>query len=151
MRLKKHLRNHSGDMYIQMLICMLVFLITSVIVFTLASSMTDKLWLDEKLEDIANLVSSTGRVDTESVQRVSKQITDRFGGEIYFEGTFLDEDKTRVQLNDQVYVCYHHDEYTIMSIFGVDISTEINLSNMAISGVYFKTTDPLVDPIDALH
>lgn len=149
-KLKKHLcDNNSGDIYIEMLICTTIMLLVSVIIISVASSINTKLWLDEQLDDIVRIVENTGCVYGESIENIEKAIQEKLGGDVYFVGTFINDNKDGkglVQLNETVYVIYHCDKYTAVSIAGFDIQTEINISKAATSNVYYKLSDE--DKID---
>lgn len=145
--IRNHLRDNHGDVYIQMIICLTVLLLVSVVVFTVASSLSKKLWLDERMNDISKIVDSTGTTKNEAISDIELSITNRFGGHVRYETNFLDDDpeKGLVQLNEKVKIIYHNDKYTVMSIFGNDISTEINIYKTAVSSVYYKTNNDLID------
>ena len=149
--LKQHLKdNHKGDMYIEMLICTTIMLLVSVVIISVASSVNTKLWLDEQLSDIVRQVENTGCTQTEAIEKIEKQITDKLGGTITYHGTFINDDPDTglVQLNDTIYVYYHCDEYVAVSIAAFPISTEINISKAATSNVYYKLEDTNIDDFE---
>lgn len=146
-KIKTHLKDNNGDVYIQMLICTTVMLLISVIIISVASSINTKLWLDEQLTDIVRTVENTGCTQSEAIQQIADSITSKLGGEVTFSGPFIDGDKDKglVQLNDTVYVNYHCDEYTAVNIAMFPIKTEIDLTKAATSNVYFKLEETQID------
>jgi hypothetical protein len=143
--MKRHLKDNNGDMYIQMLICTTIMLLISVIIISCASAINTKLWLDEQLGDIVKIVENTGCVKSPEIENISKAITDKLGGDIYFVGDFLDVGDGTVQLNNKVELHYHCDNYEVISLLAFPISTEINLVKTATSNVYFKVDNPQID------
>ncbi len=146
-RLKQHLSDNNGDVYIQMLICTTIMLLISVIIISVASSINTKLWLDEQLNDIVRIVENTGCTKSDGIAEIEQAIKDRLGGSITYDGTFIrgDSAKGLVQLNDVVYVVYHHDNYVAVDILLFPIATEINIAKPATSNVYYKLEDTLID------
>ncbi len=144
-KIKQHLKENNGDMYIQMLICTTIMLLISVIIISCASAINTKLWLDEQLGDIVKIVENTGCVKSPEIENISKAITDKLGGDVYFVGDFLDVGDGTVQLNDKVELHYHCDNYEVISLLAFPISTEINLVKTATSNVYFKVDNPQID------
>lgn len=147
-RLKNHLKdNHKGDIYIEMLICTTIMLLVSVIIISVASSVNTKLWLDEQLNDIVRQVENSGCTQTEAIEEIEAKIINKLGGTITYHGTFIndDPDEGLVQLNDTVYVYYHCDKYTAVSIAAFPISTPINIYKAATSNVYYKLEDTNID------
>lgn len=147
-KIKNHLKdNHRGDMYIEMLICTTIMLLVSVIIISVASSVNTKLWLDEQLNDIVRQVENSGSTKTEAIAQIEKHITDKLGGYVTYYGTFIDDDpdKGLVQLNNTVYVYYHCDKYTAVSIAAFPIETQINIFKAATSNVYYKLEDTEID------
>lgn len=147
-RLKDHLRDNSGDVYIQMLICTLILLLISVIIISVASSINTKLWLEEQLNDIVRVVENNGSTETPAGEAIEQAIIDRLGGTITYEGRFINDNndnKGLVQLNDTVMVKYHCDKYTALKIIGIEISTPVNISKPATSNVYYKLEETLID------
>ena len=148
---RKLLANNIGDVYIQMLICTTIMLLVSVVIMTVASSLNAKMWLDEKLDDIAKNISVSGSIDTTTIHNLEEDITRRFGGTITYSLKHRDDeidsetlsherlftDENRVQLNDQIIVYYYSDKYTAINIAEIKIETPISLSKMAISQVFY--------------
>lgn len=148
-RLREHLRDNKGDVYIQMLICTLTLLLVSVIIISIASSINSKMWLEEQLNDLVRVVENTGCTTTEAGTNIENVIKAKFGGTFTYEGQFINNNsdhKGRIQLNDSVVITYHCDEYVALRILGVDISSPINLQKLATSNVYYKTEDTRIDP-----
>lgn len=145
--IRAHLQTHRGDVYIPMLICLMLFLFITVIVFSIATSVTNKLWLDEKLTELEQTVSATGCVKGETLSAIEKEITDRFGGTITYKANFVDDDETKglVQLNERVVIQYQSDKYVACSIAGFEVATNIDLEKIAVSCVYYKTNDSAID------
>ncbi len=141
-KIKQHVKQNNGDVYIQMLLCTTVLLLISVIIISVASSINTKLWLDEQLNDIVRLVETTGRTESAAISAIEDSITDRLGGQITYHGEFIaGAEGGRVQLNDTVYVNYYCDQYVAVNIAFFPISTEINLTKAATSNVYYKTSN----------
>lgn len=146
-RIKNHLKDNRGDIYIQMLVCTMILLLVSIIIFTLITSVSNKMWLDNKLDYITKTVATTGSTKGSLLSEVINEITDRFGGTISFVADYIDEDeeKARVQLDAPIEICYHNDEYVALNIFGIKVSTVIDLHRTTISSVYYKITE---NPLD---
>lgn len=146
-RIRNHLQDNHGDVYIQMMICLTVFLLVSVVVFTVASSLNTKLWLDERLNDISKIVDATGTTKSDAILALEQSITDRLGGRVTYEANFLNDDPNAglVQLNEKVKIVYTNDKYTVMSVFGQEIATEVYVYKTAVSSVYYKTNNDLID------
>ena len=147
--LRQHLKSHKGDVYIQMLICTTVLLVVSVIIISVASSINSKLWLDEQLNDIVKIVERTGDCQAPGIEDIEQAIIKKFGGEITYEGEFIDDriantqygyfaEDQKVQLNTTITVHYYSEEYRLLTVAVFPIATEINIEKKATSNVFFK-------------
>lgn len=146
-QIKRHLKDNSADVYIQMLICTTIMLLASVIIISVASSVNDKLWLDEQMTDIVHIIETTGRAESERITEIEDSIVARFGGgSVSYVGDFLDKDEKTIQLNNTISVQYHHDYYVAVNIAAFKVGTPINISKSATSNVYFKVENTQIDP-----
>lgn len=144
-KLIQHIGDNRADIYIQMLICTTIMLIVSVIIISCASAINTKLWLDEQLGDIVKIVENTGCTKSAEIDNITKAIVDKLGGEISFDGEFLDAQEGTIQLNHKVDLHYHCDNYEAVRLIAFPISTEINITKTATSNVYFKVDNPQID------
>ena len=162
-RFKKMWRDNHGDVYIPLMISMCILAVAFVVAVSIGSAMNTKMWLDEKLNDVAKVVSSNGTIQNERITELEEEIVERLGGSISYEGTFLipngvgsyevftgtipasDAREICVQLNDVVYVVYHNDQYAAIHIGDFVMHTDINLRSMAVSNVYYKRVTGMTD------
>ena len=137
--IKQHLKDNKGDSYIEMMICSVILLLMAVIFFSVSTSVVDKLKIDQKMDDIASMVSATGTTKSEALTELENDLIDAYGGEISYDATYIGSSTYgRVQLNDVVIITYHVDKYTSLLLSEFEISTPINISRSAISEVYWK-------------
>lgn len=143
----KHLKDHRGDVYIQMLICIVLLLIISVVIFTIASSVIEKMWLDEKVDDISKLVAASGCIHSDEITEIEQLVKQQYGGEFVYTGKYIDDDPVAglVQLNDQITVTYQSSEYVFLEVGAFKLSSPIRISRQAVSGVYYKLEDTVID------
>lgn len=144
---RKVFKNRKGEVYIPLMIALFVLSVAMVTAVSVGSSMNNKMWLDEKLDDIGKIVASTGCIRSDEITAITEEITGRFGGTLDFEGDFLDDDKTvgKVQLNDVVYVTYKSDQYIAIQVGDWKIYTPVDMRTMAVSNVYWKPISGMVD------
>lgn len=147
--MKKHLKSNSGDMYFQMLICLMSVIIIVAFSFNVVTVMTQKVWLDDKLNDITRIVAVTGSTKDDQIEKIEKEISakmDRLDenkkGYLTFDcpkdGDWFNESKGEVQLNGIVEVNYTYDGYPAIEILNIEIPIDINLTKLAISERYYK-------------
>ena len=72
--IKSYIKNNKGDMYIQTLICLIIFVMVFLFIFQASSSMTQKMWLDDKLNDITKIIAVTGDVSCDEVSAVENMV-----------------------------------------------------------------------------
>lgn len=148
--LKRHLKDKTGSEYIEMLICMMSLLVVAVILFSACTTLVQKLWLDEKMSDIAKLVNSSGTTKSEAITELENAIKNKFGGgEITYETNYLNDDanEAKVQLGNVVVIKYDKDNYDAISVGNIfNISSQIHLSKTAVSDVYYKPVNEMIDP-----
>lgn len=141
-RIKDHLKDNSGDLYFQMMICLIAVVALLALSFNIVTATTQKVWLDDKLNDITRIVAVEGDTTTVAVDRVIEEIETRMGGEITFEcpdpSDWFDESEGEVQLNGIVNVNYFNDNYVVVRILNIDIPITIDLTKIAISERYYK-------------
>ena len=137
-KIKKHIAQNDGDMYVQMLICVFLFVAVLMFMLQVSSAMSQKLWIDEKLNDLQKLVSIQGCTETADIQAIEKEVLNRFGGEITYDCTYVDEDKQTVQLGNVVHIRYYNDALPIIKIHDGTIDITVNIQRQAISEVYYK-------------
>lgn len=141
-QIKHHLRDNKADEYIPALICTTIMLIISAIVICVVSTVNTRLWLDEKLDDISEIIETTGWLDSESLIAIEDKIENRLGGTVSFTGSIIRETGAEgrhyVQLNEAVTVNYYNPDFTAVSVGGFKISTDISLSKKAVSTNYIR-------------
>ena len=146
-KLRKLLKCNRGEVYIPLMIALFVLSVAMVVAVSVGSAMNNKMLMDQKLDEIARVVASTGCIRGDRITQLENELTTRFGGTVDYEGTFLDDDKVvgKVQLNDTVYIVYSNAEYVAFSLGGWDVRSPINMRTMAVSDVYYKPISGMVD------
>ena len=147
--LKKHLKCNKGSAYIEAIICMMSLLIVAVILFSVCTSLMQKMWLDEKLTDIAKLINTSGTVKSSAITSIEDAIKDKFGGgTITYHANFLNDDESSglVQLGEVVVISYDRPGYNAFSVGVMSVGTDIHLEKTAISDVYYKPVNEMIDP-----
>lgn len=144
-KIKKYIKNNRGDTYISFLICITIAIPIFVFVFEASSAMTQKMWLDDRINDITNVVAITGDVSCEDVSLIENDIQDKMGGDFVYTSTaWVNPSKTpaedgRVQLGGIVNVTYKNEQYPIIKISDDFIlHIDIDLTRQSISEKYFK-------------
>lgn len=141
-RIKAHVKSNGGDMYIQMLICMVCLLGLLAFAFQITATLTQKIWVDDQLNDITRIIAVTGDVDNEDVEEIILRITDKMGGRIEITpAEWFDEGEKLVQLGTTVKVKYLNDAFPVIKLGDFTVDIEVDLSRQGISEVYFKPTN----------
>lgn len=149
--IQNHLKSNKGSAYIETVVCLMSLLIVAVILFSASSTLMQKMWLDEKLSDISRLVNSSGTVKSDAITSVENAIKSKFGGgEFTYYANFIDDDADRglVQLGEVVVISYDNPNYNAFSVGSFVIDTDIHLQKTAVSDVYYKPVNEMVDPIE---
>ena len=162
-KIKRMLKDRRGDVYIPLLISLCILAVAMVVAVSIGSAMNTKMWLDEKLNDMARIVSANGAIQTEQLTNIENEIIDRLGGQITYEGDFLipdvmngytpfsgsiaasDSRDIRIQLNDVVYIHYTNNAYAAISVGEFTIDSDIDLRTMGVSNVYYKAVRGMTD------
>ena len=146
-KIRNHVKNNSGDTYISLLICLIVAIPAIVFIFQASSAMTQKMWLDDRMNDITSVIAITGDVSCAEVDAIEADIIDKMGGSFtYSSSAWVDSLKSpdadgRVQLGGIVNVTYTNAQYPVIKIADdLILHIDINLTRQSISEKYFKTT-----------
>ena len=144
-KIKKYIKDNRGDTYISFLICIVIAIPIFVFIFEASSAMTQKMWLDDRINDITNVVAITGDVSCQEVSIIENDIQEKMGGNfIYTSTAWVNPAKTptedgRVQLGGIVDVTYKNEQYPIIKISDDFIlHIDIDLTRQSISEKYFK-------------
>lgn len=137
--LKKHLKSHKGDMYIQMLICMGCLIGLLAFAFQVTETLTEKVWLDNQINYISREIAITGQTSNEQIDEYVAEIVERLGGTLEIvPDSWFNEASHKVQLNTPVKIIYYNEEFPVINLGNHVIGIEVNLTRHAISEVYYK-------------
>ena len=143
-RIKAHVKNNGGDMYIQMLICITCLLGLLTFAFQVTTTLTQKIWIDDQLNDITRIIAVTGDVDDAAIEDLTEKIIEKMGGQIVItpkNNEWFNESEKLVQLGTVVKVQYFNDEFPVLQMGDFVVNIDVDLSRQGISEVYFKPTD----------
>jgi hypothetical protein len=107
-------------------------------VFQVANTMTQKIWIDDRLNDITKLIAVQGKTQTEEIKSIENDIIDNMGGSISYETTYKDAVEHKVQLGTVVKVKYNNSAFPIITINDFNVSITVDIVRQAISEVYYK-------------
>lgn len=93
-------RSERGDLYLEFLVCLILFVACLSFTLQLYSAVRTKLWLDQKAEIVARSVAINGAV-TEHAEALLSEITEKLGPDttVVWETTFW-EDTRKIQLGE---------------------------------------------------
>lgn len=135
--LKRHFGDNRGDVYIETLIATVVLLLVCLLISSVATAISGKMWLDGELNDLCDAVALSGCVKGSAVTEIEQRIVSETGGTVTYEADFLNSSGC-VQLNGPVRIRFHMDRLVVFSVMGIEVASPVDLEKTAVSSVYFK-------------